>query len=133
MSKLNPDAAAAVAAARKGSCRTAMKHLFDASPHLQSVNACASTDTPAARDFKQASVIVAGLCTVDKKPDRSYASAGFRGVKRRRPDLDALVRRYAAAREKWLALQAGPRQRERQAAYAEMAAASQAIEARRRK
>lgn len=84
MSKLNPDAAAAVAAARKGSCRTAMKHLFDASPHLQSVNACASVDTPAARDFKQANVIVAGLCTVDKKTDRSYTGAGFQGTRRRR-------------------------------------------------
>ena len=44
-------------------------------------------------------------------------------------DIDeALARRHGQARERWLSLQAGPRHREREVAYGEMAAASRAIE-----
>lgn len=82
MSKLNSDASAAVAAARTGQCRTAMKHLFDAAPHNQS-DIC-SADSQFARDFKQANVIVAGLCTVDKGRGHKYKSPGFAGARRRR-------------------------------------------------
>lgn len=44
-------------------------------------------------------------------------------------DIDeALARRHGQARERWLSLQAGPRHRERKAAYGEMAALARDLE-----
>lgn len=82
MAKLNPDASAAVQSARKGNCRDALKHLYDAAPHMQV--SCGSPGHEAAvKDFKTASVIVAGLCTVNAKSG-TYRSTGFDGARRRR-------------------------------------------------
>jgi hypothetical protein len=82
MAKLNPDAAAAVKAARAGKCRDAMKHLYDAAPHVQG-EGCGGMQTPTANAFRQAFLIVSGTCTVQRTPGR-YRSTGFDGAKRRR-------------------------------------------------
>ena len=77
---INPDAAGAIKSARAGQCRDAMKHLYDASPHVQG-RECSMTG-PVANAFRQASVIVSGLCTVNKKAGIPYT--GFGRPKRRR-------------------------------------------------
>lgn len=86
---LNPDARAAVEAARTGRCRDAMKYLNDAAPHSQSKEACLNYDSAEARDFRHAMVIVAGKCTVNVK-NTQYKSPGFTGGRRRRSAAPAL-------------------------------------------
>lgn len=82
MAKLNPDAAAAISSARAGNCRDAMRHLYDAAPHMQT--SCESDRyAQAAKDFKVATQIVSGLCTIDKKK-RGYRVEAFAGARRRR-------------------------------------------------
>jgi hypothetical protein len=76
--RTNVDAQAAIDAARAGQCRDAMKHLYDASPHQQSAEACTSTTSKVAQDFKLATIIVAGACTVNKKPTKKmYGRRGW--------------------------------------------------------
>jgi hypothetical protein len=82
MAKLNPDASAAISAARAGRCRDAMKHLYDASPHVQG-RGCDSMTSAEANAYRQANLVVAGLCTVQTKP-KHYKSTGFDGARRRR-------------------------------------------------
>lgn len=66
--RTNVDAQAAIDAARKGQCRTAMKFLYDAAPHRQSEAACMNADSKIAQDFRLASIVVAGACTVNATP-----------------------------------------------------------------
>lgn len=91
--RTNVDAQAAITAARAGQCRDAMKHLYDAAPHQQSVEACTSQNSKIAQDFKLATIIVTGACTVNKKPTKKMygrrgwdaeINAGFSGSKARR-------------------------------------------------
>lgn len=81
--KLNADAAAAVASARKGNCRDAMKYLYDASPHMQQ-----SCSTPGfedkVADYRHASIIVAGACTRNASKSTRHDQQGFDGPRRRR-------------------------------------------------
>jgi hypothetical protein len=78
---VNPDASAAIRAARTGHCSSAMKYLYDASPDIQSKN-----PTPKhIQDHRIASMIVSKLCVrgdVKGKPGR-YKGRGFEGRKRR--------------------------------------------------
>jgi hypothetical protein len=78
--RMRPDASSAVANARAGQCRDAMKHLFDAAPNNQDGNC--SNDGKSAKDFRHAAVIVAGLCTVNKKAGIKYT--GFGRARRRK-------------------------------------------------
>lgn len=78
---VNADARAAIKAARGGNCRTALAHLYDAAPHIQS-----NAPTEKHRsDFRMASIIVGKLCAVDtKKRGPRYRSHAFQGAKVRR-------------------------------------------------
>lgn len=80
---MNVDAKAAVAAARSGRCRDAMKHLFDAAPHKQVDCSDGSKYDAAAKDFQHAGLIVAGACTINAKRGQ-YKTQGFTGSRRRR-------------------------------------------------
>ena len=81
---VNPDATAAIKAARQGKCRSALKHLYDASPLVQ-------TSTPGEKhrqDYRVASIIVAQHCGGSEKPRSSrdgrkkkYHYPGFEGVR----------------------------------------------------
>jgi hypothetical protein len=76
MAKVNPDARAAIKAARRGNCKTALSHLYDAAPHMQ-------TRTPTEKhvqDFRTASIIVGKLCTADTKRTARYRSGAFSGT-----------------------------------------------------
>lgn len=78
LGEVNVDARAAIQAARAGRCSTALKHLYDASPHIQS---SAPTDVHR-QDFRIASQIVNKLCVTDKpskKRGRKYRTGGFDG------------------------------------------------------
>lgn len=85
---VNPDATAAIAAARQGKCKSALRYLYDASPHVQS-------HTPGEKhrqDFKVASIIVAQHCGGGERPKsrrvktpggktKRYFYPGFEGVR----------------------------------------------------
>ncbi len=88
-----PDAMAAIQAARKGKCKLAMKRLFDASPHIQGYN-----DKEEVESHRVASIIVAQHCGKDtggyshrgeyrvKKgvKGNKYVSAAFSGATARK-------------------------------------------------
>lgn len=84
---VNPDATAAIKAARKGRCKTALRHLYDASPLVQTAN-------PTERhrqDYRVASIIVAQHCGGGERPHvirsrtgKKYHYPGFEGARRKR-------------------------------------------------
>lgn len=80
---LNPDASAAVASARKGNCRDALKHLYDAAPHNQTLECGTEKAKNLAADFKTANVIVSGLCAIDRSGGK-YKTDAFQGVRSRK-------------------------------------------------
>lgn len=82
--RLNPDAHAAVQAARDGRCKDAMKYLYDASPHMQA--SCGSENFErAVSDYRHASVIVAGSCALPQvKRSKRIMPGGFDGSRKRK-------------------------------------------------
>lgn len=77
-----PDAAEAVDAARDGRCIDAMHHLYEATPHRQSQQACSSRSIEA-QDYREAMKVVTALCVRDSKPSTA-TDMGFFGVRRGR-------------------------------------------------
>jgi hypothetical protein len=81
--RLNPDATAAVNAARAGNCKDAMKYLYDAAPHNQTQNCGGDRWNDAVSDFRHANVVVAGACAVNAGKSTRH-TPGFDGARRRR-------------------------------------------------
>jgi len=81
--RLNPDATAAVNSARAGNCKDAMAYLYDAAPHNQTTNVGGERWNDAVSDYRHASIVVTGACTVNAgKSTRKHS--GFDGARRRK-------------------------------------------------
>lgn len=80
---ISPDARGAIEAARRGNCRMAAKHLYDAAPHIQRHGAATERDRDS---FRLASIIVAQHCSAEGRRGRGRDYSGFsgRGASRRR-------------------------------------------------
>lgn len=81
---ISPDAYGAIQAARRGNCRVAAKHLYDAAPHIQGGSGGAKAKRDA-ESFRLASIIVAQHCSPGAARVRGRDHyAGFHGTGRRR-------------------------------------------------